>query len=151
MKQYVLSFNPPSDLSSNEMVLGRDNFLPEIQKVKLQFNDKTLTNASLLKAIVENVAQKYDQPQMALKIRFPLYEGVHYDSYYSLSKILCSLFDNEYPQIFDISFAYHLRNRPENINFVYYSGGVNDAVRIFRDYGFDKLTDKTNKNKNAKN
>lgn len=141
MAKFVVTKSRPKDLKKGEYVVETPNFLSEIKQNMKNAGRGGLTGINHLRSIVGTIGNTYDQQLTAYTVTPYAYEGLPYSSDEELSRIVCKMLREQYPQIFDKCIDKKIKDRPFGTKLIYFVGSFLETAP-FNANGIDHIEEK---------
>jgi hypothetical protein len=137
---FVMTQNPPQNLSDKEIILSRPTFLDEVKTCAHKRGGAATIGPNYLRAIAEEIGRRYDRLFNAYRNVVPHdFAGRICESDEDVAKTVHEMFQARYPVIYQRYYESILRSRPFNTKVIYFSGSQEDAA-IFQKLGIREVS-----------
>ena len=137
---FVMTQNPPQNLSDKEMVLARPTFLDEVRTCARKRGGAATVGPNYLRAIAEEIGRRYDRLFNAYRNVVPHdFAGRICESDEDVANTVHEMFQARYPAIYQRYYETILRSRPFTTKVVYFSGSQEDAA-VFQKLGIREIS-----------
>jgi hypothetical protein len=141
MSKFIIVDEAP-DLKEGEVVIKMPDFNEELKssdKFASKLGTQKVTSLYHLKTIMTNIGQKYDPDNFnpISAIPYSIYEGLPYNNYDDLSKIVLRMLNKHHPQMIVKYLDHCIKNRPESTKLIYFVGPENYADPFLKN-GLDR-------------
>jgi hypothetical protein len=137
---FVMTQNPPQNLSQKEMILTRPTFLEEVKTCAHKRGGAATIGPNYLRAIAEEIGRRYDRLFNAYRNVVPHdFAGRICESDEDVAKTVHEMFQARYPVIYQRYYETVLRSRPFTTKVIYFSGSQEDAV-VFQKLGIREIS-----------
>ena len=124
---FVMTQNPPQNLSDKEMVLSRPTFLEEVKTCARKRGGAATIGPNYLRAIAEEIGRRYDRLFNAYRNVVPHdFAGRICESDEDVAQTVHEMFQARYPAIYQRYYESVLRSRPFTTKVIYFSGSQED-------------------------
>jgi len=137
---FVMTQNPPQNLSDKEMVLSRPTFLEEVKTCARKRGGAATIGPNYLRAIAEEIGRRYDRLFNAYRNVVPHdFAGRICESDEDVAQTVHEMFQARYPAIYQRYYESVLRSRPFTTKVIYFSGSQED-VAVFQKLGIREIS-----------
>lgn len=137
---FVMTQNPPQNLSDKEMVLSRPSFLDEVKTCAHKRGGAATIGPNYLRAIAEEIGRRYDRLFNAYRNVVPHdFAGRICESDEDVAQTVHEMFQARYPAIYQRYYESVLRSRPFTTKVIYFSGSQEDAA-VFQKLGIREIS-----------
>lgn len=137
---FVMTQNPPQNLSDKEMVLSRPTFLDEVRTCARKRGGAATIGPNYLRAIAEEIGRRYDRLFNAYRNVVPHdFAGRMCESDEDVANTVHEMFQARYPAIYQRYYETILRSRSFTTKVVYFSGSQEDAA-VFQKLGIREIS-----------
>ena len=133
----------PKELQKGQCVIESPMFYDEIESCDKKKPRNNLASVNYLREVIAAVGSKYigDTFNPITDVNVSYAKGLQVESTEQTHEILLSLFRRYYPKMFDAYIEYHLKNRPDGTNLVFFLGEPSQ-VNAFIRLGFQEVLEK---------
>lgn len=137
---FVMTQNPPQNLSDKEMVLSRPTFLEEVKTCAHKRGGAATIGPNYLRSIAEEIGRRYDRFFNPYRNVVPHdFAGRICESDEDVANTVHEMFQARYPVIYQRYYESILRSRSFTNRVVYFSGSQEDAV-VFQKLGIREIS-----------
>jgi hypothetical protein len=136
---FVITQNPPKELSTKEMVIAKPLFLDEVRVSFKRKGSRPTLGPNYLRAIAEEIGRRYDKTFNPFRNVVPTdYVGRVCESDEAVAEVIHEMFQTRYPVIYQRYYETLIRARPFSIRVIYFTGNPDDAV-VFKRLGITQI------------
>jgi len=138
--KFVCVKEAPEELRKGEYVISMPDFMEEIQENTHRKGNTQVTRNKHLRHLIGTVGMNYGPEDFSpyTDVRTHPYEGLAFKSNEDLSKILVTIFEKEYPAMFDYYIAKKIKERPMATKVIYFVGDFLQS-KAFTEAGFEHI------------
>jgi hypothetical protein len=137
---FVMTQNPPQNLSDKEMALSRPSFLDEVKTCSHKRGGAATIGPNYLRAIAEEIGRRYDRFFNPYRNVVPHdFAGRICESDEDVAQAVHEMFQARYPIIYQKYYESILKSRPFTTKVIYFSGSQEDAA-VFQKLGIREIS-----------
>ena len=143
MAKYVLVKKEPKSVDKDCIIIGKLDFLNEIEQCSRKKPRSMMMSINYLREIISTIGLKYgpDDFNPLSSVNVSPYRGISCKTDEETQRIVIKAFKKSYPDIFSMYMDYQIRHRPEGTKLIYFAGDPANTA-AFQAHGIDSLPEK---------